>query len=92
MEEQLRGTTFTRWEQVPAYLMTKTKLAEYGLRPQGPAFASIRYYAHKTWRRYDLYAVAETRPVRAKSDDARAAQAAKSVFRSAGRFDDAIVL
>lgn len=90
--ERLRGMTFCRWEHVPPTLMTKTGLARHGLRSQGPAFADIEYFGRSRWRWYELHAVAEARPVRAMTDEHRAACAAASVLRKAVRYDDAVVL
>lgn len=79
----LRGTTFGWWDQVPPSLMTKTTMLKYGLRPQGPAFATIAYSSRRQWRRYDLHAVSEAIPSMSGSVLRRAAAASSAVLRRA---------
>ena len=80
-DEALRGRTFPWWDQVPPWLMTKTKLAEHGLRLQREAapFAAIEYGRGRRWRRYELWAVADCKPKRDAPAEA-AARAAEAAF------------
>lgn len=79
-DEVLRGHTFPWWDQVPPWLMTKTKLAEHGVRPRPGAasFATIEYGRGRRFRHYELWAVADCEPKRDAPAEAgaRAAEAA----------------
>lgn len=64
-DEAQRGKVFGWWDEVPAWLFTKTKLREHGLRPRKGAapFASIAYAVRRQWREFALFTVAEAEPV-----------------------------
>lgn len=77
----LAGRVFRWWDDVPPFLMTATTLTKHGLRPEGPAFAAIKYYGGGTWHRYDLHAVATARPCAQRTMAQRAAAAEAAVWR-----------
>lgn len=53
--------TYSRWDDLPAHLTTKSRLDKAGLKP-GPVRARIEYGKGRRHRVYDLYDVGEATP------------------------------
>lgn len=82
-----RGRVYRWWDEVPAWLMTKTQLRKYGLRPGRTvkAFAHIEYGSGRRYRRYDLYAVSATVPLRSTPAEVRGRLAEEAYWQSIER-------
>lgn len=85
VDEALRGQVFGWWDEVPAWLKTKTQWGEAGrkLAKEAAPFAAIEYGRGRRYRRHDLYAVGDTVAMR-EANPLVAAAAAEAAFR-AGR-------
>lgn len=85
VDEALRGRVFAWWDEVPAWLKTKTQWTEFGrkLTKGAVPFAAIEYGRGRRYRRHDLYAVGDTVAMR-EANPLVAAAAAETAFR-AGR-------
>lgn len=81
-DERLRGTTFGWWDQVPAWLLTRSQLRRHGLKPGKGAqpFAAVEYGRGRRHRRYDVYAVSEAPAMKVTAPDVRAQLAEESFW------------